>query len=419
MKKLSLILTVFIVGCSTNQIGLTSVKDIFDAPKINSTSSEITVEDFKSHISYLASDGLGGRAAGTRGDKKAKDYIVRHFKYAGNAERSVEVQEHFVPKSRLNPKKTVKTYNIIATLPGNDEKLKNEYVVIGGHYDTTANKMGLINNGADDNASGTSMVMELFEKFASSNNHKRTLVFMAFGGEELGLLGSRHYVNNPTINLENVQLMVNLDMVGRMDEENNVELGGSPSAKDFSSKLNPFLASSPLNIKELGKGIFSRSDHYNFYRKNIPVLFFFTGIHKDYHTPTDDEFKINYNGMMEISKVVENIIDEFANVDERLIFENMDGDQQEMQTPARMKVTLGVMPDYSYSGKGLRIEAVIENRTAAKAGMKDGDVVFQIGETKVKDIYKYMEILSKIEPGSTVPVIILRDNEEETLDVTF
>ena len=419
MKKLSLILSVFIFGCSTNQVGLTSVKDIFDAPKINKTSSEISIKDYKSHISYLASDSLGGRASGTRGDRKAKDYIVRHFKNAGSAERTVEVQEHYVPKSRLNPKKTVKTYNIIATLPGNDESLKNEYVVIGGHYDTTANKMGMINNGADDNASGTSMVLELFEKFASSNSHKRTLVFMAFGGEELGLLGSRHYVNNPTIDLDKVQLMVNLDMVGRMDEDNNVELGGSPSAKDFSAKLHPFLISSSLNIKELGKGIFSRSDHYNFYRKNIPVLFFFTGIHKDYHTPTDDENKINYDGMMEISSVVEDIVNEFSNVDERLIFENMDGDQQEMQTPARMKVTLGVMPDYSYSGNGLRIEGVRENRTAAKAGMKDGDVVIQIGETKVKDIYKYMEILSKIEPGSTVPVIILRDNKEETLDVTF
>ncbi len=390
-------------------------------PDIQETKNDITIDDFKAHITYLSSDGLAGRSSGTPGDRLAKDYIVNHFTNAGgSAERFVEVQEHYVSKSRLKPKNKVKTYNIIATLPGNDKKLKNEYVVIGAHYDSVKNTFGLIHNGADDNGSGTSMVLELFEKFASENNHKRTLVFMAFGGEELGLLGSKHYVNNPTIDLSKVQLMVNLDMVGRMDEENNVQLGGSPSAKNFSSKLHPFFVNSKINIIDLGKGIFSRSDHYNFYKKDIPVLFFFTGIHPDYHTATDDEDKINYDGMMEISKIVEPIIAEFANVEERLVFETMEEEEQEkMQSPSKMKVTLGIMPDYAFDDKGVKADSVIDNRPGQKAGMIDGDIVIKIKDFDIVDIYKYMEALSKIESGAKTQITVLRDKEEIVLDVQF
>ena len=413
--KYSLYLSIlFLMSCATNIPSVT-------IPDIQETKNDITIDDFKAHITYLSSDGLAGRSSGTPGDRLAKDYIVNHFTNAGgSAERFVEVQEHYVSKSRLKPKNKVKTYNIIATLPGNDKKLKNEYVVIGAHYDSVKNTLGLIHNGADDNGSGTSMILELFEKFASENNHKRTLVFMAFGGEELGLLGSKHYVNNPTIDLSKVQLMVNLDMVGRMDEENNVELGGSPSAKNFSSKLHPFFVNSKINIIDLGKGIFSRSDHYNFYKKDIPVLFFFTGIHPDYHTATDDEDKINYDGMMEISKIVEPIIAEFANVEERLVFETMEEEEQEkMQSPSKMKVTLGIMPDYAFDDKGVKADSVIDNRPGQKAGMIDGDIVIKIKDFDIVDIYKYMEALSKIESGAKTQITVLRDKKEIVLDVQF
>ena len=413
--KYSLYLSIlFLMSCATNIPSVT-------IPDIQETKNDITIDDFKAHITYLSSDGLAGRSSGTPGDRLAKDYIVNHFTNAGgSAERFVEVQEHYVSKSRLKPKNKVKTYNIIATLPGNDKKLKNEYVVIGAHYDSVKNTLGLIHNGADDNGSGTSMVLELFEKFASENNHKRTLVFMAFGGEELGLLGSKHYVNNPTIDLSKVQLMVNLDMVGRMDEENNVQLGGSPSAKNFSSKLHPFFVNSKINIIDLGKGIFSRSDHYNFYKKDIPVLFFFTGIHPDYHTATDDEDKINYDGMMEISKIVEPIIAEFANVEERLVFETMEEEKQEkMQSPSKMKVTLGIMPDYAFDDKGVKADSVIDNRPGQKAGMIDGDIVIKIKDFDIVDMYKYMEALSKIESGTKTQITVLRDKEEIVLDVQF
>ncbi len=412
MKYTLYLSILFLASCASN------VPDV-STPEIEATQSDITIEDFQTHIEFLSSDKLQGRSSGTEGDKIAVSYIKQRFYDAAPNKEKIEVQEHYVFKDRRQKKDKVLTYNVIGYLVGNDAKLKDEFVVIGGHYDTTENAPGKINNGADDNASGTSMVIELFEKFAATNNHKRTLVFMAFGGEELGLLGSKHFVNNPTINLDNVQLMVNLDMIGRMDKEtNNVQLGGSATAENFSSMLYPLLKEENVNIIELGEGIFSRSDHYNFYKKDIPTLFFFTGIHNDYHKPSDDADKINYAGMKSISNMVERVVEEFANTPDRLIFKSVDQEQTMVQ-PAKMKVTLGIMPDYAFDKKGIRADSIIDNRPGQKAGMIDGDIVIKIKDIDVTDIYKYMEALSKIEPGTKTQMTILRDKEEIVLDVQF
>jgi hypothetical protein len=413
MKKILLLVLLLLIG------SLTSI------PEIKTTNDDIRVHDFQNHITYLASDELEGRSSGTQGDQLAKDYIVNHFTTAGlPTKRVVEVQEHYVYKDRKNKKNKVLTYNIIATLPGTDDKLKDEYVVIGGHYDSVSNKLDKIHNGADDNASGTSMVLELFEKFAASNTNKRTLIFMAFGGEELGLLGSKYFVNNPTINLQKVQLMVNLDMVGRLDNEKNLQLGGTLTAVNFDKKLEPFLNQmenrwqNNLNITELGKGIFKRSDHYSFYLKDIPVLFFFTGLHEDYHGPTDDSNKINYQGMKVISDLVHLIMEEFANTPEKLVFQPVELEEQSMPV-AEIKVTLGVMPDYAHEGDGLKIDAVIDNRPGEKAGMLAGDIVVDIGGTPIKDIYAYMKILSQLNSGDKAEVKVLRNDSEMVLQVQF
>jgi len=410
MKYILYLSILFLASCASNMPNVSS-------PDIKATQSDITIDDFQTHIEFLSSDELQGRGAGTEGDKIAVSYIKQRFYDAAPNKAKIEVQEHYVFKDRRQKKDKVLTYNVIGYLVGNDEKLKDEFVVIGGHYDTTENPPGKINNGADDNASGTSMVIELFEKFAATNNHKRTLVFMAFGGEELGLLGSKHFVNNPTIDLDNVQLMVNLDMVGRM-EDNNVQLGGSATAENFSSLLHPFLMEENVNVIELGEGIFSRSDHYNFYKKDIPTLFFFTGVHDDYHKPSDDAHKINYNGMKSISNMVEGIVEEFANTPDRLIFKSVE-QKQTMSQPARMKVTLGIMPDYAFDKNGVRADSVIDNRPGQNAGMIEGDIVIKIKDIDISDIYKYMEALSKIEPGTKTQMTVLRDKEEIVLDVQF
>lgn len=416
------IISLFFMGCSSTSQG------IFYKPKIQTTQPEITVEDFKGHVGYLASDALGGRSAGSEGDKMAVEYMVDFFKKAPQAE---VILQPFEAKSRRT-KTTPQTFNVIATLPGNDPKLKEEYVVIGGHYDTTANpKMKFlsfkddINNGADDNASGTAMVLELFEKYASTKNHKRTLVFILFGAEELGLLGSNYFVENSTIDLAKVQLMVNLDMVGRLDEEKNVYLGGVPTADNLDELVDSFIESSNLNVtvyEHTATGIrslFSRSDHYNFYKKDIPSLFFFTGIHKDYHSPRDEANLVNYEGLKLISDLADKVVLQAANQSDRLQFKSLPEQEESEQSPMRLKVSLGIMPDYSHSGSGMKIESVIDKRPAKQSGMKDGDVILKIDDTVIDDIYKYMEILSKLDPGSKVKAVVLRGNEELTLDVQF
>ena len=422
MKRFT-ILTLFLIGCSSTSSNFLD----FQGPK--KTQSDTTVEDFKSRVGYLASDKLGGRSAGSKGDILARDYMVDLFEKSSS---SVTIQEFEVITNRRT-QETAITYNVIGVLPGNDPLLKDEFVIVGGHYDTTPNPpkarrlfFDNINNGADDNASGTAMVLELFEKYASTNSHKRTLVFILFGGEELGLLGSKHYAENPTINLDKVQLMVNLDMIGRLDEDKNVYLGGVPTAYGLDKAIKPFIESSKLNVTSYQhtasgvRSLFSRSDHYNFYRKDVPSLFFFTGIHKDYHTPRDEANLVNYEGLKLISDLAEKVIDNAANRNDRFEFRELPKLEEESErTPARMKVSLGIMPDYSHQGSGLKIDSVIDKRPAKNSGMKDGDVVIKIQDTMIDDIYKYMEILSKIEPGSKVQATVLRNNEELNIDVQF
>ena len=416
-------LILFLVGCSSTS------SNFLDFSTPEKTQAETTVDDFKSRVGYLASDKLGGRSAGSKGDMLAKEYMVNLFEKSSS---SVEVQDFEVITNRRTGDTTV-THNVIGVLPGNDPELKEEYVIIGGHYDTTANPpkarklfFDNINNGADDNASGTAMVLELFEKYAATKNHKRTLVFILFGGEELGLLGSKFYAENPTVDLEKVQLMVNLDMVGRLDENKNVYLGGVPTAYGFSETLKPFFEESELNVTSYEhtasgvRSLFSRSDHYNFYRKDVPSLFFFTGIHKDYHTPRDEADLVNYEGLKLISDLAEKVIDNAANRSDRLEFRALPKLEEESErTPARMKVSFGVMPDYAHQGSGLKIDAVLDNRPAKNSGMKDGDVIIKIQDIVVDDIYKYMEILSKIEPGSKAQATVLRNDEELIIDVQF
>ena len=421
--KLFTFFIIFLIGCSSTSI------NFLDFQPSRKTEFDTTVEDFKSRVGYLASDKLGGRSAGSKGDILARDYMVDLFKKYSS---DVAIQEFEVITNRRT-KETAITYNVIGVLPGNDPFLKEEFVIIGGHYDTTPNPpkarrlfFDNINNGADDNASGTAMVLELFEKYATTKSHKRSLIFILFGGEELGLLGSKFYAENPTVDLNKVQLMVNLDMIGRLDEDKNLYLGGVPTAYGLDKEIKPYIEKSSLNVTSYQhtasgvRSLFSRSDHYNFYRKEVPSLFFFTGIHKDYHTPRDEANLVNYEGLKLISDLAEKVIDNAANKEQRFEFRALPKLEEESEkTPARMKVSLGIMPDYAHQGSGLKIDSVIDKRPAKNAGMKDGDIVLKIQDVIIDDIYKYMEILSKIEPGTKVQATILRKNEELNIDVQF
>ncbi len=298
-------------------------------------------------------------------------------------------------------------------------------VIIGAHYDHLGygedgnsmlrNGQKEIHNGADDNASGTAAVIALAKLLAKSKSKNNNYLFIAFSGEELGLFGSKYFTEHPTVDLSAVNYMINLDMVGRLnDSTKTLTVGGygtSPAWSEvlYDQKRVPF----SIKIDSSGTG---PSDHTSFYRKDIPVLFFFTGLHQDYHKPSDDADKINYVGELQIIKYIAALIKDLDKKD-RLAFTPTRDTQ--MATTARFSVTLGIMPDYTFSGPGVRIDGVSDGRPAQKAGLKTGDVVVRLGEYAVNSLETYMQALSKFKSGDSTTVGIKRGNEDLKFDITF
>jgi len=313
--------------------------------------------------------------------------------------------------------------NVAAVIEGNDPILKNEYIVIGAHYDHIG--MGetgslyrggdqQIHNGADDNASGTTGVIELAEKFAAnSGSLKRSIIFVAFSGEELGLLGSNHFVNNLPFSEKNIITMINMDMIGRMNEENNLIVygtGTSPVWKDLLKKNNEF--SFKLSLNDEGYG---PSDQSSFYAKEIPVLFFFTGTHTDYHRPSDDADKININKEEHILKYIYSIVTDLDRNSSRPEYVNVP--RKDTGGAMRFKVYVGTIPDYGSQAEGFKITGVSEGSPAQKAGLKGGDIIVEFGGKKVTNIYDYMYAMNSFAPGDVVDVLVKRDKEELKLKV--
>jgi hypothetical protein len=296
-------------------------------------------------------------------------------------------------------------------------------IIIGAHYDHLGhgedgnsmlrNDITQIHNGADDNASGTAAVIELAKMLKNSKLKSNNYLFITFSAEELGLFGSKYFAEHPTIDMATVDYMINLDMVGRLaDSTRSRNIGGA------SPSWGNVLASVPnkyLIIKYDSSGV-GPSDHTSFYRKNIPVLFFFTGLHPDYHKPTDDANKINYNGELVILKYIVGIV-ERTNKENKLAFTPTRDAQT--GTTARFSVTLGIMPDYSFSGSGIRVDGISDNRPAQKAGLKPGDVIVQLGEHPVTSMESYMQALGKFKKGETTKVKFKRGNESLEAMVQF
>lgn len=310
--------------------------------------------------------------------------------------------------------------NVGAMLEGTDQKLKDEFIVIGAHYD----HLGLgahgslyrgedmqIHNGADDNASGTTGVLELAEYFALSKQNKRTIIFLLFSGEELGLLGSNYFVNHSPIPVEKIVTMINLDMIGRMNEKNELIVygtGTSPKWKDIliAKNNNNFV----LTFNDEGYG---PSDHSSFYGKAIPVLFFFTGTHSDYHRPSDDADKINSQAMENLLNYVSSVTHEIINGDVRPEYVNVP--RKEGARTGGWKVYVGTIPDYAYSGEGLKITGVNVGSPAQKAGLQGGDIIIHFGKKKVTNIYDYVYALQELAPGDIVEVVANRNGSEVKL----
>lgn len=335
-----------------------------------------------------------------------------------------ETQTNVEAKVDLQIKK-VKTHNVVALLEGSDEKLKNEYVVVGGHYDhlgmgghgsgsrrpdTTA-----VHNGADDNASGIATIIEIAELLASKKAPKRSILFVAFGAEEMGLLGSKYFVNNPLVDLNNIRFMANFDMVGRLDSaEKSVTISGTGTAEELEALLNKHIKNTGLK-GAYSPGGFGASDHSSFYMERIPVLFFNTGVHQDYHTPADDIEKINTKGQKTVSDFATQVICEIANSAKKLTYKEQEQKQSQM---ANLKVTLGIMPGFGATDvKGLRVDGVRPGGPADNGGMKKGDVIVALDGKTVGDIYEYMKRLKELEPGDNITVDVMREGKRKVLIV--
>lgn len=316
-----------------------------------------------------------------------------------------------------------KTANVLGYLEGTDPTLKDEVLVIGAHFDhlgyggegsgSLVPHLHEIHNGADDNASGTAALLELAQQFAATPSRARTLLFIAFSGEELGTLGSQHYVNHPYFPLEKTIAMINMDEVGRLNENSLTVYGTgtSPEWIPILKKYNTQSSSDTFALKFVPDG-FGPSDHAAFYAKDLPVLFFFTGTHNDYHKPSDDWDKINYEGEERIVRYIYNVANEIQSSTPKPQF------TRAQSTPSMgggdsggFTVTLGVIPEYGENVQGMKIGGTRPGGPADKAGLKAGDIIIGMAGKKILNIYDYMGILGELKPGQVVDVEVLRNGK--------
>ncbi len=323
--------------------------------------------------------------------------------------------------------KKARTENVIGMIEGNDPVLKDEFLVIGGHYDhlglggpTTGSRMPdtvAVHNGADDNASGTAMVIELAGKFASMKQQlKRSIIFVSFTGEEMGLLGSKYFMDHPVVDVKKIKAMFNFDMIGRFDKEkNSISISGTGTSLESDSLIQIYEKGLPFTVTHSPEG-FGPSDHAAFYSSNIPVFFFTTGVHMDYHTPFDRPERIDYDHEKQIGNFAANLILNIDNMSHDLTFREAGKKEGYNKSGRRLKVTLGIMPDFAGSEtKGLRVDGVTKGGPADHGGMKKGDIITSVNGMKVENIYEYMSRLGKLKAGQTISVEVIRNGKTEIL----
>ena len=317
------------------------------------------------------------------------------------------------------------TRNVVGFLEGSDPGLNNQLIVVGAHYDHLG--MGgegsgslkpdtvAIHHGADDNASGTSGVLELAQAFAAAKSDlKRSFLFIAFTGEELGLLGSAYYVNHPLLPLDRAVAMINMDMIGRLNNKSLIVygVGTSPGFEELVKKHNK----DSVFVLKLNKDGYGPSDHASFYGKQIPVFQFFTDIHSDYHRPSDTYDKLNYQGEEQIVRYIEGIAKELSKSTERPQYVAVEAPRQ----PGAGRSTrsyMGTIPDFGEQVEGMKISGVREGSPAAKAGMAGGDIIVKFGKVDIKNLYDYNYALGEYKPGDEVDVVVKRGTETKTVRV--
>lgn len=403
---------VFLVSCKTPTKNLAPV-----------------IGDLRTDVLVLAADSLQGRKTGTSYELMAADYIAKRMKDLqisplGNAGTYFQT---FSFKASNDPHQEptftnekgdgfLTGTNVIGFINNN----ASTTVVIGAHYDhlgmggegSLYREGAAIHNGADDNASGVAVMLDLAYKLQTSDLKGHNYLFIAFSGEEMGLLGSNYFTKNPTLDLSKISYMINMDMVGRLNDDRVLAINGIGTSPRWNQIVNANNKDFKLATSESGVG---PSDHTSFYLNDIPVLHFFTGQHEDYHKPGDDAEKLNYTGMEQISSFIYRIVGDTDQAG-KLIFKKTKNESEEVP---RFKVGLGVVPDYLFTGKGMRIDGVSEDKPAQKTGLAKGDIVIKMGDTPVTDMMSYMRALATFSEGDTTTIVITRDSKELEKKIEF
>ncbi len=400
----------------------------------NVTEGKLKYENkIKEDVSFLADDKLEGRQTGTEGEIKAAEYLVKRFKAAGLQPKGTDgFLQSFSFKPKTDPHSEVEfTTNADSTITGNNvigyiDNNASTTIIIVAHYDHLGYggegslfraEEKAIHNGADDNASGVAVLLDLATKLSIDNQSeeikdKNNYLIMAFSGEEMGLLGSNYFAKNPTIDAESINYMINMDMVGRMKADSTLAVYGTGTSPMFKQTIKANNDKFKIVENESGVG---PSDHTSFYLIDVPVMHFFTGQHEDYHKPGDDAEKLNYDGMNLISDYIYNIILDLDDNGE-LAFRKTKNESEE--TP-RFKVGLGVVPDYLYDGEGMRIDGTREDTPAFNAGIVKGDIVIKLGDSTITDMMSYMRALSVFDNGDEADITLKRGEKTIETKVKF
>jgi aminopeptidase YwaD len=363
----------------------------------------------------LANHLIGGRGFRIEDLEKELQTSMQPFSFDAFTEISAQVSLAYT---------TVSTQNVVAELEGNHSSLKDEFIVIGAHYDHlgmggtgSGSRMPdsvAVHYGADDNASGVAALLELAAAFPLERFElQRSIIFVAFGAEEMGLVGSKYFVDNPPVALNQIKAMINLDMIGRLKDEAVLTIGGTGTALEMDDIISDLESGRALGINRQPDG-YGPSDHAAFYASSIPVLFFTTGPHQDYHTPLDTWDRINTQGLTAIQEFVFDLTKKIANRDKALTF-------TESGTMARRghgrgyKIALGIIPDVASSRNGLGVDGVRQDGPAARAGILKGDLITGMNGMPVNNIYEYMARLNTLSAGDTVIVEVIRNGKKEVL----
>jgi hypothetical protein len=392
------------------------------------------VEQARADLRLLASDRLGGRFTGTPESDSAAAYVARRLRAVGARAPAGGWLVEFpiapdVPglsdmPAALRPARGV---NVVGVVRGRDPVLREEAVVVGAHYDhlgrgqshqgsLAADPVGPIHHGADDNASGTVALIEIARRLAAAPP-KRSIVLVAFAGEELGLLGSAAYVRQPVVPLERTIAMLNLDMVGRLRAD-RLLVFGSETAAEFPALLDSLNRAAHFALAYSGDG-YGRSDQQSFYLAGKPVLHFFTDLHEDYHRPSDAADKVNVAGLVRVADFAADLARALADRPAPLTFVVRAPSATSPASGSGYGAYLGSVPDMSSGGPGVRLSGVRPGSPAERAGLKGGDVLLRIGAIEVSDLQAMTTALRAHQPGDTATVVFRRDGAVDSTTVTF